>query len=332
MSGGNVPYHLRPNKHIDRTLFVELLGKICGQTPPSSYAYVSMGGPQLEDHRLIHNVLSIKKLLSFEIDKSVYERQIFNLRPSCLKCFDKPIDDFVNDFQVYATSEEIDDKKIVVWLDYATTDRRKQLIQYEKLISKLQEQDVVKITLNANIDSFGVKQDVESQEEIQLRRFEKIKKQISDYLPANLSHTQMNANDITAVLSGAIEAAALKGLSRKPRTKPALLSLFAYQDANHMMLTATIRLTGSSDLDNYRYSLQWEYLPKDWKDIKYINVPFLTPKERLEIDGKLPAENLLILYNSLPFKLDPDEEKSKLLLEEYARHYKRYPSYLQATL
>ena len=85
-------------------------------------------------------------------------------------------------------------------------------------------------------------------------------------------------------------------------------------------------------MESYRSSLHWEYLPKDWSDVKYINVPFLTPKERLEIDSKLPADDLTTLYNSLPFKLDTDEEKSRILLEEYARHYKRYPSYIQAMI
>jgi hypothetical protein len=58
MSGSEVSYNLRPNKFVERQLFVELLTKICRQ-PPSKYAYISLGGPQLEDHRLMHRRLAV---------------------------------------------------------------------------------------------------------------------------------------------------------------------------------------------------------------------------------------------------------------------------------
>jgi len=335
MSSGNVPYHLRPNKHIERELFAELLIKICGNEPPTSFAYISMGGPQLEDHRLIHKALCFDKLYSFEKDQNVYNRQIFNQRPSCLKCKDKPISDFIDSFDRYLAEFEIVDRKLIVWLDYALTDRRQQLIEYQKLIGKLKEQDIVKMTLNANIGTFGERQRGEKHEDVQERRFQKIQTDIGDYLDPDLASEQMNAKGLIPILCHAIEVATEKGLATQPRIRPVLLSLFTYNDGYHQMLTATIRLVCPADENQFKRNLQWEFLPNNWTDIKYINVPSLTAKERLEIDGRLPvpATDLDALHDSLPFRLDTDNlEKSKELLREYALHYRRYPSYFQVIL
>lgn len=333
MSSGNIPYHLRPNKHIERTLFVELLGKICSQNQPSSYAYISMGGPQLEDHRLIHQILGIESLFSFESEKNVHNRQLFNQRPSCLKCLNEPINEFIDRFEEFLAQQNIDDKKLIIWLDYALTKRRQQLIEYQTLISKLQEHDIIKMTLNANINTFGERQSGETHEDVQKRRLVKILDDIGDYVPPDVTGDMMTAKGIVPILCNTIEVATDKGLLSHPRVRPALLSLFTYQDGYHQMLTATIMLTNAADLERSRTDLQWDYLPQTWTDVKTIDVPSLTAKERLEIDSRLPAGDLDKLHDSLPFMLDTDDlDRSKELLQEYARHYRRYPSYFQVIL
>ena len=95
MTGGNVAYHLRPNKYVERHLFAELLAKLC-LNEPMNYTYISMGGAYLEDHRLIHQTLGLKSLFSFEADQEIHKRQLFNQRPFCIKCIQKPISDFVD--------------------------------------------------------------------------------------------------------------------------------------------------------------------------------------------------------------------------------------------
>ena len=119
MSGGNLNYQLRPNKYVERALFVELLSKICG-AKTHTYAYVSMGGPQLEDHRLIHKTLGIKKLYSFEIDKNVLLRQQFNKSPSVLTCLSGSISHFIDDFEGFTEREKLKKYKLIIWLDYAS--------------------------------------------------------------------------------------------------------------------------------------------------------------------------------------------------------------------
>lgn len=332
MSGGNVSYQLRPNKHVERLLFVELLKKAC-LSKPSTYAYISMGGPQLEDHKLIHQDLGITNLFSFEEDDVVYKRQLFNQRPSCIKCVQRPIGDFVEHFDNFIEEEKLQDKTLIVWLDYASPKRREQLIEYETLLSKLSPQDIVKITLNANPGTLGEKQSGETQGALFNRRLENLTEQIGEYLSPDTTSEDMTGKRLIPVLGSTIEIAAEKGISINHRLTPLLLSLFSYQDSDHLMLTATIRLTNKSDVEEFKNSIQqWDYLPNSWRDARKINIPSLSAKERLEIDGKLPTNDFEALHNSLPFKLHTDNQISLEMLQEYAQHYRRYPSYFQVIL
>lgn len=333
MSGGNVTYQLRPNKHVERLLFVELAEKISSYKP-SSFAYVSMGGPQLEDHKLFHQILGVTDLFSFEEDDVIFQRQKFNQRPSCVICIPKPISEFVSGFDAFAEEKTLNDKTLIAWLDYASPKRREQLVEFETLVDKLSANDVVKITLNANPSTLGEAQKGETQEELLVRRFENLKEQIGEYLPPDTTSDDMIARRLPAILSGAIEIAAIKGTSNDSRISPILLSQFSYQDSLHVMLTATIRLTAKSEATSFLEHMKnkWEYLPKSWRDVQHINIPALSAKERLEIDSKLPATDFDALHKSLPFRLHTDDQTSLDMLIEYAHHYRRYPSYFQVIL
>ncbi len=63
MSGGGVSYNLRPNKYVERQLFVELLRMVMSGSNFDNWVYVSLGGPQLEDHRLVHHQLNFRYLV-----------------------------------------------------------------------------------------------------------------------------------------------------------------------------------------------------------------------------------------------------------------------------
>jgi len=76
----------------------------------------------------------------------------------------------------------------------------------------------------------------------------------------------------------------------------------------------------------------WEYLPNDWNDVTRLKVPNLTAKERLYIEEMLPSDDLAAVHSGLPFRFEGDDDESLCVLEEYARHYRRYPSYFQVVL
>ena len=333
MRGGNVSYNLRPNKFVERQLFVELLGKVCDQ-PPDQYVYVSLGGPQLEDQRLVHQRLGFTKLVSLEADPVVYRRQLFNIRPSYIDCRNDSTEDFVRDFDVFTNlySEE----EFIIWFDYAEANaRREQLIEYETLLSQLKDQDILKITMNANPNTLGEIRSGEKQEDAQKRRLDALQGQLDVYLPDAIEHTEMTSRGFVPILCNAIEKASLNAVQDDPRSQPIPVAIFAYQDGYHQMLTVTVRLTRKNEVDSFRQDLQaqgWQYLPADWEDATRINVPNLTAKERLYIEGLLFSKDHETLHEELPFRFHQDNELSLKILEAYAEHYRRYPSYFQVVL
>ncbi len=334
MSGGGVSYNLRPNKFVERQLFVELLSKICSGQPPSKYVYISLGGPQLEDQRLVHQRLGIETLISLEADPVVYKRQLFNLRPSYIQCWKAPTSDFVTNFDIF--TDEYNDKEFILWFDYASPrERREQIVEYQTLLEKLQTSDILKITMNANPLTLGGARIGESDEAVQKRQLEALNKQLDSFLPATpIQHTEMTKRGFVPVLCNAIRIASLNA-TQNTHKQAVPLAIFVYQDGPHQMLTITIRLMQNADVEEFRnklVGLGWEYLPADWDDFTRINVPNLTAKERLYIEKLLFAKDHQDIHEELPFRFHSNNQKSLEVLEEYARHYSRYPSYFQVVL
>lgn len=101
------------------------------------------------------------------------------------------------------------------------------------------------------------------------------------------------------------------------------------------MLTVTVAVVRGADTPSFKQNLQnqeWLYLPDDWGVITRIDVPNLTAKERLYIEQVLFSDEHSVVHSKLPFRFDKDEAVSLQVLEEYARHYRRYPSYFQVML
>lgn len=330
MKGEQVAYNLRPNKFVERQLFVELLTKVCTE-PPEQYVYVSLGGPQLEDQRLVHQRLGLKKLVSLEADSVIHKRQLFNRRPFFIKCWHKSTEEFVKDFDNFTNSYS--EEEFIIWLDYAEASaRREQVIEYETLLNKLKDGDLIKITMNANPKTLGEIRSGENHEDAQKRRVEVLQEQLEDYLPETPEHTEMTNSGFAPILCSVIETASLKAVEDDSRSQPIPLAAFVYQDGPHQMLTVTVRRTPKREVDSFCENIQsqgWKYLPSNWKKVTKINVPNLTITERVYIEKLLFSECNKQIHDKLPFRFHENSEKSLEILEEYAAHYRRYPSYFE---
>jgi|SRR5579859_299900 len=326
MSGDRVAYNLRPNKFVERHLFIELLSKLIGRDAIDSYVYVSLGGPQLEDLKLVHYGLGIKNLLSLEADTTVYERQQFNTRPF-MKCKNQTSSEFIR-----ALDENYADKHLIVWLDYAAAnERREQLLEYEALLSKLQVDDTVKITINANPRTLSEPCSGERPEVYQARGLQKLHETLNEYIPGSIDPSQMTKTGLVPILCKAIQYATIRGTQNTPDIAAVPLAIFVYQDSEHQMLTITVRLIKSSEIPNFAAELGaagWDYLPSSWTDATTITIPDLTVKERLFIEGLLFTEDLSSLVDKLPFRLSDNKADWLDMLKQFERHYRRYPSYL----
>src|SRR5689334_7328642 len=123
MNGADVPYQLRPNKFIDRQMFVEMLTRLVVPRGPEKYVYISMGGRYLVDHYAVYDRLGIRARLSFDSDAEEVARQKFNRPTGATIC---------KEMGTAALPTEIDTilqafpskRNLIIWLDYtAAADR-----------------------------------------------------------------------------------------------------------------------------------------------------------------------------------------------------------------
>jgi hypothetical protein len=70
-NGSSVPYRLRPNKAVDRELFLALLVRLAATMKIENHQYVGLGGPFLEDFRLIHARLGINDMVCIESEENM---------------------------------------------------------------------------------------------------------------------------------------------------------------------------------------------------------------------------------------------------------------------
>jgi hypothetical protein len=322
MSGENVPYQLRPNKFVERQLFYELLGMVDRATPMCDYAYFSMGGKFLVDHKSLHSRFQMKSLFSIEECPVTYKRQLFNRPFKFIRCFNEKSGDFVGRFDDFVS--DLGEKKLIAWLDYVSPkDRRTQLEELESLISKLRAFDIFKITLNAAAHTLNSEDPL-----VHLRN------QLGEdaYFPSQVSREDVRkADKFAVVLSTAVQRAVLKGAAGTPDIVPKPLSAFRYSDGNHQMLTVTGILLPVDKKDTFLTSIEfesWEFGAGKWNDVHNISVPDLSEKERRFVDERLFSEPIDELHATLSFKFDGKNDKSIKILEQYLTHYRRYPSFV----
>ena len=186
MSTSSVPFHLRPHKSVDRRLFVDLLARYERWRSITNYAYVSMGAYALEDHKMIHRRFGISRLVAFDRDENTVARQKFN-RPvgscCCLKLESGEMIDKLDDILAERVAEKYEG--VVFWLDYTEPAALgAQIREFRELLSRLDIGDVVRVTINAHAPALAESILPDGTrltgEELQIKRFERLKEQIGD--------------------------------------------------------------------------------------------------------------------------------------------------------
>lgn len=320
MSGASIPYHLRPNKAIDRYAFLELLSKIDRYCGISKYKYIGFGGHSLEDFKYIHSRFGISNMFSIEEDPEVYKRQTFNQPHNCIDCLQKSSGEFINEFQ--RTEETI------IWLDYVSPSKLlKQIEEFQVTLSKLDALDIIKITVNAHPASYvpchGMKP-----AEMQDARINHLKKVLGDIFPsADVTGNMMTEKKFPEALCLVLKYAANKTMSEQTDIYFQPLTAFSYADGQQMLTVTGIilekdkneKFIEKTNLD------KWELSNIDWKPPRRINVPDLTIKERLHIDSRLPNSEAKTIQDELGFLFDSKKSVSLEMLETYVLFYRQSP-------
>lgn len=319
-AGGNIPYHLRQNKAIERNLFVDLLSRVGRFFNVSDFQYIGFGGPFLEDFKHLHSSLRITNMVSLEMDQNVFSRQKFNKPVSCISLRNESSSDFLESYDFDGADN------LIVWFDYATTEISEQLAEVQQLVERLGHGDIFKITVNASPGSLG---HADTGADILKRRAEEAAKRLGDYAPASIQPGDVNTRNYPALLLKSIINAAKHGLAGDASLVLEPLTSFVYSDGQQM-LTFCGTLLNLDERDAFYEKTRlrsWPFYSDCTEKPQSISVPVLSLRERVHVESLLPGASAEQIIDSLKYYVGRDERTARSEMGNFISFYRMFPWY-----
>lgn len=329
-AGSSLPYRLRPNKAVDRELFLSLLTRLAPKLSIEKYHYVGLGGPFLEDFRLVHARLGIVKMTCVETEQQVHKRQIFNRPVAGVECVHTTLENFLDETDLETPA--------IIWFDYTepkgiTT----QMERFARTIGTVAIGSILRVTLNANPASLGtpdpkdlsVEVDGEASEDravkptIQDWRLARFKERLGALFPSGLGSDGMTFKKYGPSLLRALKLAVdNEALSFRDRH---IIWAFATHYADgQAMVTAALVVAPSGDKEIEELVKSWEFFTTIDAPHR-LDLPALSTLERLTMESSDDAKA------KLGFAL-PTSDMGADPFEAFKRFYRIYPHFSRVEL
>lgn len=321
-------YKLRPNKSVDRELFLSLLTRLAAPLKLENYQYIGLGGPFLEDFRMVHARVGIKDMVCVDSDEGTHHRQVFNRPIESVECVHSTLEDYLDAAEF--------ENPVILWLDF--TDPRQiqsQIELFTRQVEELPNKSILRITLNANPSSLGKPDPTEvsvslageeasdtlpNEKEWRLERF---KARLADYCPADLGPGDMSQKEygktLLRILCLAGEKAALS-----VRNRSVVWCLATQYSDGQFMVTATVLIAEEEGIDVEELVDNWEFrsIPEE---PHIIDLPALSMLERLTMESfNDPREKLGYDLPTSYMKRDP--------FETFKKFYRVFPHFTRVEI
>lgn len=306
-------YHLRPNKAVDRLIFMDAIQHLERLQPLESYTYYGFGGPYLEDFRLIYERHPDISIVSIERDSEVLKRQRFHRPCKTLKLKHTDLASFITTF-------EPTDRRSIFWLDY-TSLTYSNFEEFSKLVTKLAPESLVKITLRAEWKDFAAG-----------NKPEEFRRIFGALMLSPSVNPPMNYEAFVKLLQNMLRVAAEKALPTASGMTYQPLCTFYYSDTTFMFTATGLVCARAEQAAVCEKFKRWKFAALDWSEPKRINVPTLTTKERLHLQNLLPCPKGTgrALRRRLGYLIDDTEAKTEAQLVQYELFHRYYPYVMRA--
>lgn len=309
-------YHLRPNKAVDRFALMDAIKRLAkmGNNDMRRYTYYGLGGPYLEDFRLLYDMYPEIRMVSIEEDEETVKRQEFHLPCSRLRLEKSSMSTFITNYNP-------DGEKSVFWLDYTELEKD-CFADFQSLLGAVANGSMIKITLRAEISDFREKSGVLNKDGSEFRNT------FHDVMPGNVTAPPGHSGEFAALLQNMVQIAAQQALPAAAECgKFVPVSSFYYTDGTGMF-TLTGIVCGNGEEDKLREAFaDWEFANLDWGPPMQINMPALSTKERLRLQPLLPTETPeKTLLEELGYSLG---QNTKNALKQYADFHRHAPYFLK---
>lgn len=324
-------YHLRPNKAIDRVLMLEVISRMGPWWEPTSLTYYGLGGPFLDDVRLISQHFPMMKYVSIECNDDIYRRQRFHRNTKQVRLVHEPIES-------YLTHRFPSGTKCVFWLDY-TTLRPARIEEFKTVLSLVGTPSIVKITLRAQfddpVDTAAGRLRPREAKVIREAWIGELQERFGDYFPREITRADFKLPEAACLVQAMLQIAAQSILPTESGTVFQLVQSCTYADGPTQMLSVTGVVCETSERDKIAQSFnEWPYGNTNWGEPHRVDLPDLSVKERLRLEKHLPVKSTAVrgLQRALGYRIDKNSESSERKLEQYRDFYRFYPMFARVSV
>jgi len=325
-SGSSLPYRLRPNKAVDRELFLALLTRLAPKMGLQKYHYVGLGGPFLEDFRLLHSRIGIGgkragrtvgKLTCVESDPDVHKRQLFNRPVASIKCVYSTLEDFLDKTTFSAPA--------IIWFDYTEpSGRLTQIRRFASTINKVPLGSILRITLNAQPEPRPSDQAVTV--DLQEWRRTRFVEQFGTFVPSGIDASEMTLKRFGPTLLKVLSLA----VSREEkyfRDRRVVWALATHYADGQAMVTAALVVCPREDTATEKLVHGWEFFATP-DDPHRLDLPPLSSLERLTLESNNDARRKLgfDLAKVVESRLGDDP------FDVFKKFYRLYPHFSRVEL
>lgn len=330
MSAEELPYQLRPNKFIDRQMFVDLLTRFVPFVGADRYVYISMGGKHLVDHAAVYRYVGIENLFSFDQNEEIIGRQEINRPISKALCKSLTSGNLAGELERIVGGFP-GASNVIVWLDYTSPhERRTQLQELTSVAGKMVAGDIIRVTLNANLgtldgDGGSSAWKLAGFKSPQDYRIERLRGQIGEYVPNG--RTSIEERSFPSILCECVGLALSKVERLRPDIKFTPVLNTSYRDGQRMTtVTCLVEDSGGKEDAPWRSSGCWSLAPTQWGDIVDISAPDLSIREKIKLD-EIISDATENISQRLGFLLGESKEKSLEAVASYKTLHRYYPSF-----
>lgn len=311
------PYHLRVNKAIDRFLLIDLLWVLQRRCDLSNYTYYGLGGPFLEDCRLINQFFPRMRICSIEEDEQTYLRQEYHKFTRNLYLEHKDLEDFLFEFS--------GEDREIFWLDFPNM-KYKLFCEFSDVLTKVGEYSIIKMTVNAELRSYRINSSPK-------RRtcMDKFREEYGNVLPTSFDESCFsNSSDYVRLIQDMVRIQTDRALPAHARGNIFQLLNSSYYSDGTTMLSVTGIVVPIDKVSDIRQLFEnWEFANLDWNTPLNIDIPILSIKERLKLERLLPSldSECSDLSDALGYQIDPGRAAHKNMLSQYRDFHRFYPTF-----
>lgn len=315
-TGSSLPYRLRPNKAVDRELFLSLLMRLAPKLVLEKYHYIGLGGPFLEDFRLIHGRLGIAKMTCIETEEQVHKRQLFNRPIASIECVHKSLEDYLDETDL--------DSPAIIWFDYTEPKGiTSQIERFARTIGIVPIGSILRITLNANPSSLGKPGGNLSEADLMDWRLQAFQRRLGALFPSGLSADGMKQENFGKSLLRALKLSVEKEVLSF-RDRRIVWALATHYADGQAMVTAALVVCENDDKTIEESVKAWEFHATTDAPHR-VDLPALSTLERLTMESTDDAQT------KMGFEL-PKSNMGENPFEVFKKFYRIYPHFSRVEL